>query len=73
MSSSLVYNRVGRLEIQSVMLVFSTPLVNWRPSNLVLSTSSAPPPLSLVLTRFRTYKIALRLQGASENKTPAAR
>jgi hypothetical protein len=28
MSSLLVFNRVFRLEIQSVMLVFSTPLVN---------------------------------------------
>ena len=27
-SSLLVFNRVYRLEIQSVMLVFSTPLVN---------------------------------------------
>jgi hypothetical protein len=28
MSSLLVFNRVYRLEIQSIMLVFSTPLVN---------------------------------------------
>jgi hypothetical protein len=28
MSSLLVFNRVYRLDIQSVMLVFSTPLVN---------------------------------------------
>jgi hypothetical protein len=28
MSSLLVFNRVNRLMIQSVMLVFSTPLVN---------------------------------------------
>ncbi len=35
MSSLLVFNRVYRLEIQSVMLVYSTPLVNQRPSNLL--------------------------------------
>ncbi len=35
MSSLPLYNRVYRLEIQSVMLVFSTPLVNLRPSNLL--------------------------------------
>ncbi len=32
MSSLLLFNRVYRLEIQSVMLVFSTPFVNQRPS-----------------------------------------
>jgi hypothetical protein len=37
-------NRVYRLEIQSVMLVFSTPLVNYRPSNLL--PGSPPPPSS---------------------------
>ncbi len=45
MSSLLVFNRVYRLEIQSVMLVFSAPLVNQRPSNLVtgsLNPSSLP-------------------------------
>ncbi len=35
----------NRLEIQSVMLVFSTPLVNQRPSNLL--TGWPPPPPSL--------------------------
>ncbi len=34
MSSLLVFNRVYRLEIQSVMLVFSTPLFNQRSTNL---------------------------------------
>ncbi len=42
-SSLLAFNRVYRLEIQSIMLVFSTPLVNHCPSNLL--TGSAPPPL----------------------------
>ncbi len=35
MSSLLVFNRVYRLEIQSVMLVFSIPLMNLRHSNLL--------------------------------------
>jgi hypothetical protein len=35
MSSVLVFNRVCRLEIQSVMLVFSTGFVNYCPSNLL--------------------------------------
>jgi hypothetical protein len=38
--SLLVFNR---LEIKLVMMVFSTPLVYWRPSNL-LTDSSTPPP-----------------------------
>jgi hypothetical protein len=36
MSSLLVFNRVFRLEIQSVMLVFSTPLVKKRPCTFSL-------------------------------------
>ncbi len=35
MSSFLVVIRVYRLEIQSVMLVFSTGFVNYCPSNLL--------------------------------------
>jgi hypothetical protein len=42
MSSLLVFNRVYRLEIQSVMLVFLTPLVKNCPSNLL---TGSPPPL----------------------------
>jgi hypothetical protein len=44
MSSLLMFNRVYGLEIQSVVLVFSTPLVNWRPSNLL---TGLPTPLPL--------------------------
>jgi hypothetical protein len=39
-----ISNRVYRLEIQSFMLVFSTPLVNYRPSNLLTGTSIPPLP-----------------------------
>jgi hypothetical protein len=42
MSSLLVFSRVYRLEIQSVMVVFSTPLVNCSPSTFSL-TSPTPP------------------------------
>jgi hypothetical protein len=34
MSSLLAFSRVYRLEIQSVMMVFSTAFVNYCPSNL---------------------------------------
>ncbi len=44
MSPLLVFNRLYRLEIQSVMLVFSTPLVNCCPSTFSL-TSPTPSPL----------------------------
>jgi hypothetical protein len=47
MSSLLVFNRVYRLEIQSVMLVFSIPLVNCCPSTFSL-TSPTPSPLPKV-------------------------
>jgi hypothetical protein len=43
MSSLLVFDRVYRLEIQSVMLVFSTPLVYCCPSTFYLTF---PPPPS---------------------------
>ncbi len=42
MSSLQVFHRVYRLERKSVMLVFSTPLMNWAD----LSLSSPPPPSS---------------------------
>ncbi len=38
MSSLLVFNRVYRLDVQSVMLVFSTPLVNCCPSIFSLTS-----------------------------------
>ncbi len=44
MSSLMVFNRFHRLEIQSVLLVFSTPLVNWRHLNLLTGSSPPPPP-----------------------------
>jgi hypothetical protein len=48
MSSLLVFNRVYRLELQSVVLVFSTPLVNYRSAPLTFSLVHLPPhPLSL--------------------------
>ncbi len=43
-----VFNRVKRLEIQSVMLVYSTPLVSKRPSNLLIGSSTLPTPLPCV-------------------------
>jgi hypothetical protein len=39
-----MFNRVNRLEIQSVMLVFSTPLVNYN-APLIFSVTSSTPPL----------------------------
>ncbi len=45
MSSLLEFNRAHRLEIQSVMLVFSTPLVKYCLSNLL---TRSPPPLPCV-------------------------
>ncbi len=51
MSSLLMFNRVYRLEIQSVMLVFSTPLLNCCPSTYSL-TSPTPPPLPKVNVQY---------------------
>jgi hypothetical protein len=51
MSSSLVFNRVYRLEIQSDMLVFSTPLVNCCPYTFSL-TYPTPPPLPKVNVQY---------------------
>jgi hypothetical protein len=63
MSSSLVFNRVYRLEIQTVTLVFSTPLVNSCPSTFSQEFNT------LFLTRFRTYKIAPPPQTKTPVKT----
>ncbi len=49
MSASLMFNRVYRLEIQSAMLVFSTPVVNCCPTTgTFFLTSPTPPPLPKV-------------------------
>ncbi len=45
MSSLLVFDRVYRVEIQSVLLVFSAAFLNFCPSNLL---SGKLPPLSCV-------------------------
>ncbi len=42
MSSLLLFNRVYKLEIQSVMLVCSTPLANCCPSSFSLSSPTPP-------------------------------
>jgi hypothetical protein len=47
------FNRVYRLETQSVMLVFSTPLVNCCPSTFSL-TSASPPPLPKVNVQYNS-------------------
>jgi hypothetical protein len=44
----MVFNRVYRLEIQSVMLVFSTPLVNCCPSTFSLTYPTTLPLLPKV-------------------------
>ncbi len=64
MSSLLVFNRVYRLEIQSVMLVFSTPLVNKRPSNL-LTGSPTPLPTLPCVNKYTvyTYRVSKGLGG----------
>ncbi len=55
MSSLLVFNRVCRLEIQSIMLVFSTQLVNFCPSNLL--SASPPQPLPpFPKSKYRIYR-----------------
>ena len=43
MSPLLVFHRVYRLEIQSVMLVFSTGFVNYPIAPLIFSLVSSPP------------------------------
>jgi hypothetical protein len=52
MSSLLVFNRVYRLEIQSVMLVFSTRLVQ------------PPPPPSVWISRYGVYTVCIRVGGS---------
>ncbi len=57
MSSLLLFNRVYRLERQSVMLVFSTPFVNQRPSNLPFSLVhlSCPPSPPFLCEQLHEY------------------
>ncbi len=50
MSSLLVFNRDYRREIQSVMLVFSTPLVNHCLSNLLIGSPPPPFPFSVSIS-----------------------
>jgi hypothetical protein len=58
MSSLLVFNRVYRLETQSVMLVFSTPLVNYCPFIFSL-TSPTPPPFLKVNAQYIRQCVAV--------------
>jgi hypothetical protein len=62
MSSLLVFNRVYRMEIQSVMLVFSDPLVNCFPSNL-LADLPYPSPLPKVKYRILVYRQFMAMGG----------
>jgi hypothetical protein len=51
-SSLLVFNRVYRLEIQSVMLVFATPLGNCCPSTFSLTSPTPPPKVPKVKVQY---------------------
>jgi hypothetical protein len=54
MSSLLVFDKFYRLEIQSVMLVFSTPLVNCCPSTFSLTLT--PSPLPKIIVQYIQYR-----------------
>jgi hypothetical protein len=54
MSSLLMFNRVYRLEIQSVMFVLSTSFVNCCSSNL-FSGSSLPPSHPSCVNKYNVY------------------
>jgi hypothetical protein len=83
MSSLLVFNRVYRLEIQSVMFVFSTGFVNYCASNLFSWLAPPPPPLPWVNKHaIYTYTVCkggsteygvIGGEGASNRNTPAAK
>ncbi len=61
--SSLLVNRVYRLEIKSVMLVFSTPLVNQRPANLLTGSSTPPSPAPLpCVNKYRGFMYSYSVQ-----------
>jgi hypothetical protein len=66
MSSLLVFNRVYRLEIQSVMLVFSTQLLHYCPSNLLSGSPPPPPPLRNVKGQYHTDSVWLGGWGGVE-------
>jgi hypothetical protein len=55
MSSLLVFNRVYRLEMQSVTLAFSTSFVNYCPSNLLSGYQSPPLPLLPCVKKYTVY------------------
>jgi hypothetical protein len=59
MSSLLVFNIVYRLDVQSVMLVFSTGFVKHCPTNLLPGKLSPPPPSQYesVYSSVHTYKV----------------
>jgi hypothetical protein len=68
------------MEIQSVMLVFSTGFVNYCPSNLLSGKLSPPPPVN----NFTVYKFTVCVggggsmgskegKGPQTDKTPAAK
>jgi hypothetical protein len=64
-SSLLVFNRVYRLEIQSVMLVFSTPLVNLRPSTF----SPVHTPTLPCVNKYRTIHSASVVEDGGRDPT----
>jgi hypothetical protein len=59
MSSLLVFNRVYRLEIQSVMLLLSTGFVNCCSSNL-FAGSSLPPSHPSCVNKYNVYKYTVQ-------------
>jgi hypothetical protein len=50
------FNRVYRVEIKSVMLIFSAPLVNYCPSTFSLTSPTPPPPLPKVNVLYSIYR-----------------
>ncbi len=70
--SLLVFTRVCRLEIQSVMLVFSSSFVNYCPSNLISGKLSPLPPPCVNKYTVYTYTVCKRggSMGSSEGRGP---
>ncbi len=82
MSSLLVFNRVYRLEILSVMLVFSTSFVNYCPSNLLSGWLPLPPSPLPCVNKYTVYAYSVCKRGKygvigerrpQTDKTPAAK